>query len=273
MKNAIISIVVVIIIAGGLWFFLGRQDEPPPEPSNLPLPDIRQEGQAAQPDPNQGVDLPDDTDALPQPEPPRETIEGPPADAAVDEVDAFIFKRFSNDNPLLVELLSRENLIRKLVIGTDLMVRELNPYRPFNFMTLQGELITEERAGRIYLSPENFKRYDPYLAALAKVTDDDVGQIYGLLLPFIKSAYGELGHVDRDWSTTLDAAYDVLLSFEPPPNAESLELVGKDGTFIYADPKLEQLSPTHKALLRMGPDNAAKLQNMVRRFRNQVNAP
>ena len=51
---------------------------------------------------------------------------------------------------------------------------------------------------------------------------------------------------------------------------EPIPLLRPKVVYVYADPELEKLSSGRKALLRMGRDNAARLQARMREFRSAV---
>ena len=44
-------------------------------------------------------------------------------------------------------------------------------------------------------------------------------------------------------------------------------------TYHYADPRLEALQPAQKQLLRMGPENAERVQDQLRRLATALDLP
>ena len=67
-----------------------------------------------------------------------------------------------------------------------------------------------------------------------------------------------MGYVAEDMDNALIRSLDYILATPQP--AEPLALKRKEATFIYVDPELEQLSPLQKQILRMGPENAARIR-------------
>jgi hypothetical protein len=45
---------------------------------------------------------------------------------------------------------------------------------------------------------------------------------------------------------------------------------GKGATWAFADPALERLDPAQKQLLRMGPENAARIIDTLRQVQRQL---
>jgi len=61
-------------------------------------------------------------------------------------------------------------------------------------------------------------------------------------------------------------ALDYVLA--TPELAEPAALKQKEAVYEYADPRLEQLAPLQKQILRMGPENSAVLKQQARKLRN-----
>ena len=76
---------------------------------------------------------------------------------------------------------------------------------------------------------------------------------YSTLKPRVEEAYAELGSPDTRFDATLERAIVVLL--ETPVVEGDVRLVTRGALYVYADPRLESLSPAQKQLLRTGPRN------------------
>lgn len=64
------------------------------------------------------------------------------------------------------------------------------------------------------------------------------------------------------------AALDEILA--APVIVEPIELTRESVAFRFADERLEELSRLQKQLLRSGPDNTRRLQNIARQLREQL---
>jgi hypothetical protein len=56
----------------------------------------------------------------------------------------------------------------------------------------------------------------------------------------------------------------------PIPEGPVRLVEGKGATWAFADPALERLDPAQKQLLRMGPENAARIIDTLRQVQRQL---
>ncbi|MEO1366631.1 MAG: DUF3014 domain-containing protein, partial [Acidobacteriota bacterium] len=96
-------------------------------------------------------------------------------------------------------------------------------------------------------------------------------RLYHDFEPLFEEAYEELGDPTRDFRGALTVAIDHLLAV-PIPDQEP-ELVKGVLTYRYADPALEDQSPAAKHLLRLGRDNARKVQQKLGFLRAALDLP
>ena len=103
---------------------------------------------------------------------------------------------------------------------------------------------------------------------------DDVGdaaaRLYLNLGPLFDEAYAELGHSKGEFHQTLLRALGQLLA--TPVSPRRFDLVRQRVSFAFADPQLEALAPAQKMMIRMGPDNRAKVQAKLEEFRAALEA-
>jgi hypothetical protein len=196
-----------------------------------------------------------------------EATAAPPVES-LTESDAYLRGSYSGSDAYVDKLLQRKNIIRDAVTGIDLIRRDKNPGRKWFFLQPEGELIVEERDGGTYLSSENYRRYQPMADAIEKADTSLVVGAYRLMLPLVRDAYAELGNDDMGWEDALKKALDELIAVRIPEG--DIELVGKEGVYIYADDALENLTPASKALIRMGPENAARVQTKLKEMRRAL---
>ena len=119
------------------------------------------------------------------------------------------------------------------------------------------------------MEPASFKRYDALVDTLVSIDPDRALALYELIKPLLQEAYAEIGYANRDFDQALSAAIDVVV------NAKSVEgpyqLVKPKVMYVYANADIEQMNAVEKQLLRMGPENAAKLKAALTRLKNQLN--
>lgn len=112
------------------------------------------------------------------------------------------------------------------------------------------------------VAPASYARYDAIVEIVTSVEPRDVARLYHQLKPLTSEAYRNLGYPRGDFDATLTRALQHLLATPVPE--QPVKLVSGLGSYRYADPELEALSPARKHLVRMGPANQRKLQAHLR---------
>ena len=143
------------------------------------------------------------------------------------------------------------------------VLRTLRPPAPF--------IVTENSSG-IQIDPRGYDRYNGLAEAIASIDPASAARLYALLKPRIEEAYAELGNPGTTFDGTLERAIVRLL--ETPAPAGTLRLKPKGATgYEYVDPLFEALPAAQKQLLRMGPRNAAVVQQRLRLIAGALNIP
>ena len=139
----------------------------------------------------------------------------------------------------------------------------LMPVRP-----TPGALSTITAGENLVIAPNNSARYAPVITLVQAVDTKQLVAIYVRFYPLFQQAYRELGYPDGYFNDRLVAVIDHLLA---TPNVKTpIALVQPKVLYQYADPELEALSSGQKAMIRIGPDNAALLKTKLREIRNEV---
>lgn len=108
------------------------------------------------------------------------------------------------------------------------------------------------------LDPANFPRYTPYVEMLEAADTGQILSAYRRHQPLFEEAFRQLGYPEGDFDTRLKAVIDELLA--TPEVTAPVLLIKPEAYYLYADESLESLSAGQKALIRMGPDNAARVK-------------
>ena len=127
-----------------------------------------------------------------------------------------------------------------------------------------GEFRTETRGDRHYIDNATFRRYDAVVDALTCMPPERIASLTRLLRPLLAQAMRELGLPEADVDAMVDGALAAILAVQFP--ALPVEVVREDALFKYADAEIEAASGLTKQLVRLGPDNLARLQ----RYAEQV---
>ncbi|MGH8534330.1 MAG: DUF3014 domain-containing protein [Gammaproteobacteria bacterium] len=120
----------------------------------------------------------------------------------------------------------------------------------------------------ITLSPDNAKRYEPYISALRAVDAKRFADVYRHYYPLFQKAYEALGYPGRYFNDRLIPIIDHLLA--TPDISEPIQLVQPKVLYQFAEPEVEKRSWGQKTLIRMGPANAAAVKAKLREIRASI---
>lgn len=219
-------------------------------------------------------------DEMPPPQAPTE-IDSPPSEEEVKEAglpplpdlessDAYLDSLFEETEDWRANATSK-HLIRRAATAVDLISRGDNPNSQWNFLQPTSSFKVIEKEDRVVISEENYDRYQTVFNLLDKVPVARAALIYQHLYPLLMSAYDELGNGDQAFAQKFDRVLQRILDFQPPEG--EIEVAGKDGTYIFSDPELEDLSALEKGLIRIGPENTKLLQEKISAFREALPKP
>lgn len=234
-------VLLLIAAAAGVYFGLVRRgadrEEAPPAPQAAETPSAA-ESEAT---PGRPIELP----------------ELGASDALVRELVEQLA-----EHPELATWLAHDELIRRFAVAVDNVAEGKSPRRHLAFLDPDEDFAGEAHGDLVVVDPESYDRYDSVARLLTALDASSVARLYRTLEPLIDEAYRDLGYPDRDFDATLREAIDLLLA-TPVPEGEVV-LVRGVSSYEFADPALEALAPAQKHLLRMGPDNARRIQHKLR---------
>ena len=187
---------------------------------------------------------------------------------SLNESDAFVRERLPEAVP--EPWRSREDLLRRVAVVLENATRGEIPKRQLAYLAPEGRypVRTVEVPGadrpRFFVDPAGFERYDRYLDMLEALPPEQLALLLRDVSPLLTEALAELGTGVTVNGAVLEAV-DQMLAV--PVLRGDVELVQPKVLFEYADPALEGLSDLQKQVLRMGPDNVARLQSYLRTMR------
>lgn len=249
-----LAVVVIGLLA---WMLFPREAAPP----------------AAQPTPvGEGVAEWTDEDAGPRYPLDGEGRDDP--DAQVDlpglgDSDAAFLDALAQlvDQAQLDSLVVPEFIIQRVVASVDNLPRRSLPARMHPVRPTPGAFEVESgEPPRI--AAANHARYATRLSQLEGVGVGPLVDLYVRWYPRFQEAYRELGYPEGHFNDRLVEVIDHLLE-APQPEAPLL-LVRTEHAYAYADPGLEEASVGHRAMFRIGPENAARLKSWLRELRTEV---
>jgi len=211
----------------------------------------------------------------PMPEVPEASSESgeppPPSLPELDQSDPVMVEAISSllAKQSLLKLFSLDNIIQRIVVSVDNMTGATIPHRFNPVKPVAGKFLTHMGGkDRWLIDPENYRRYDLYVKMLEAVDTEDVLAIYTRFYPLFQQAYVELGYPNKYFNDRLVTVLEHLL--ETPEVAVPLVLVRPKVTYKYEDTRFERLSAGQKLLLRMGPENGAKMRVLIKRWHKKI---
>jgi hypothetical protein len=238
------------------WLRAGeRVLEPAPAPAEEPLAPAAPLGQA-------GSELEAEEPAAE----PGASVEAPPeaqlpplaeSDALARETGAVL-----SSHPLVVAALEESGVIERFVAAVDQIAEGNAPRRDFEALRPDGRFAVLGRGGELRTDPASYRRYEALAAAVAALDAEAAAAAYRRLAPLCEEAYRALGMPEGGFDARLRSAL-ALLAATPQIDA-SPALVAEVKRYEFADPELESLSDAQKQLLRMGPENVARITAKLR---------
>lgn len=251
------AVVLVVVIAAGV-FLVRRALHPGPAPGQAAT-SVPATGQAAS------------SSAMP---PPASTQAGiasastavlPALNDSDAEVAAALAALAGGEQALRGVLVPRQ-IIARIVATIDALPRHAGlgptilPAQP-----PKGAFLTADTDGGKVMAAGNPARYAPYMTLVENVDAQGLVDWYERDYALFQEAYRQLGYPTASFNDRLLVVLDDLLA--TPELAQPAALQASKAYYVYADPALESLSTGQKLLLRLGPDNEAKVKAKLRAIR------
>jgi hypothetical protein len=179
----------------------------------------------------------------------------------------------------LVETIIPKEILRKFVRAVNVLDegKIITEYRPvaspqgafvadsFNVKISGGELGEQQDAEQFRVSPKNYLRYTLFVQVISALDSDSAVGLYKHYYPLLNRAHQELGMSKDNFHSVLIRSIDKVLA--APDVSGDMILIRPKVYFEFADPALEKMPDIHKLMLRMGPDNAAKIKASLKNAR------
>ncbi|HEM47008.1 MAG TPA: DUF3014 domain-containing protein [Alphaproteobacteria bacterium] len=261
--RAVAVVVVLLVLAGAGWWLFFRGEEPPRPMPSPPTPVERPEPEPA-PVPAPAPE--------PRPEPAEPVAESdrlPP----VDSSDSLVREEVGalSEEPELTDWLTTDEIVRRFVASVDNVAEGRTPRDQLVSMwpTTRFTVVGDPERPRI--SPLAYARYDRITDVFVSIDSRSAVRVYRELRPLIDEAYRDLGYPDRPFDEALEDAIAELLA--APVVVGDPYLEPRVISYAYEDPALEGLSDAQKQLLRMGPENAPRIQRKLREVARTLGIP
>jgi hypothetical protein len=168
---------------------------------------------------------------------------------------------------------------RRAVATIDALGRDHAAVSTWPVQTTPGRFETEDTGTGQRIGAANSARYQPFVDFATGIDPAQAAALYRRLYPVLQQAYRELGFGDRDLNERVLQVIDLLLATPEPQGPLPVQLTEVRGPYAavqpwtryaFSDPDLQALAAGQKILLRVGPENRARLKAQLRALRQQL---
>lgn len=260
-KDPFLPVVVIIalaIVAAAYFYWIqGKREAEKPE---MPAPASAEPAPEPEPEVRYPIESVESQPEAPEPLPPLRESDEALHQAAVDLIGQKTLARFFNLN----------SIARRFVVTVEELPRKKLGQRYNLAKPAPGAFVAGGKNDNLYLDPANYKRYTPYVVLAQAVDTEKLVAVYAHFYPLFQEEYKNLGYPKRYFNDRLVEALDDLLA--APAVTGNVKLARPKVMYEFADPALEKLSAGQKIMIRMGPENAAKIKAKLREIRSAVTA-
>ena len=247
--------VAVVALAAGLWLLLGGRAD---DAGEAPVAEMAADAPEPSP-PAAPVEL-DEPEVVPEP------VELPAladSDTFVrDLVDALLA------HPNLAAWLVGDDLLRRFVVTVDNVANGRNPAQQLPTLRPARRFRATGEGEPQLIDAASYQRYDLLASVVGALDPGAAALLYVTLEPLLDEAHAELGYPDTPFRRTLERAVAQLLA---APVVDTPPLVVRRATqYLYADERLEALTPAQKQFLGMGPENVQAVQAQLRAISGEI---
>lgn len=168
----------------------------------------------------------------------------------------------------LAQFLNLQDYARRFVVTVDNLPRQLVPAQWSALRPVPGQLAVAADHERITLQAENFARYDAFVTFAESLDPKAAARVYLRFYPLLQEQYRALGYPHGHLNDRVVAAIDDMLT--APEVSGPIRLVQPRVQYRFDDPLLESLSAGRKVMIRVGPENAARLKKVLRALRAEI---
>lgn len=157
---------------------------------------------------------------------------------------------------------------RRLVITVDQLPRQHVPSQMRVMRGIPDPLKVQREGETITLDPANSTRYDGFVAFAESLDAKTLVTVYRKFYPLLQHTFEEIGYPGERFHDRVLIAIDDMLAARQP--AQPIQLVQPKVLYRFEDPALEELSAGRKIMIRVGPDHAGRLRQVLSRLKAEM---
>lgn len=261
-----LGIAAMAVIAGLGYYYAWHVSNAPPPAARAPVEEAAPPQQAQQEPPpiQHPIEEAPAQPAEPEPAAPQKQVTLADSDAALRDA----LGQNANTRRALDILNPAGAIIRRFVATVDNLPRgrvasQIVPVQP-----VHGRFSVSTSGDALVISPKNAARYEPYVKLIEGLDTKALATIYVRHYGLFQEAYRELGYPKGYFNDRLVEVIDHLL--DAPEIKGPIKVTQPKVLYEFADPELQALSAGQKAMVRIGPENAARVKAKLRDLRREI---
>ncbi len=183
----------------------------------------------------------------------------------LEESDAFFRQELSSISEGLLNWFQVKDTIKKyIVIINDLSQHQI-VFKHRGFIEPPAKIVVKEDGQGLYLAKSSYIRYNNFANAIAAIDVDKAIGFYLMFKPLFEQVYQGFSYPTEYKldDVFLKAAASVISA---PIIDNRIALTPHLIRYRFTDKKLESLTDVKKQMIRMGPENTRKIQNLCRQL-------
>lgn len=185
---------------------------------------------------------------------------------SLDLSDTFVRKLVAalSSHPRIAAWLATDHLVRNFTVVVVNVSEGKIPAVHLQRLRPVGRFQVFERTDDLQIDPRSYERYSSLAGAAASVDPVGLARLYSTLKPLVEQAHRDLGYLDAPFDRTLERA--IVLLLKTPVLEDPVALKPRSVGYVFADPRVEALTPAQKQLLRFGSRNVRTIQRALRQI-------
>ena len=172
------------------------------------------------------------------------------------------------DNDAVAKMMVNQDFVRRFVITIDNLPRKTYSQRFSPVKPIPGQFGVTRNGDQIRIAQENLARYALAVRTLEAVNTEKLVDLYVRYYPLFQEAYKEQGYPNAYFNDRLVESLDVMIA--TPASPGELALSQPKVLYEFADASQEGMPAGQKIMLRMGPENAARVKVKLKEIRNLI---
>ena len=173
-----------------------------------------------------------------------------------------------SDSTLLESALVTDNLVERGTALVDSFSRGVLMPKLLPLPAPAGPFAVTETEGVVTIDPASYERYDDHASTIEALDTETLVTTFHRFRPLLEETYASLGYEADDFDNALIRALDRVL--DTPEIDAPIPVEKHEAIYRFADPDLEQRPGVQKQLLRMGPENIARIKRQASALREAL---